>query len=83
MQTLTSCDAKITSTRTAVGQFKGQFNGAMEDMSGQGQKASTPITHVRDTRWYWSALPCGDDESPPPCKPKSRARNDSIGAMER
>ena len=33
MQTLTYCDAKITSTRTAVGQFKGQFNGAMEDMS--------------------------------------------------
>ena len=30
MQTLTYCNAKITSTRTAVGQFKGQFNGAME-----------------------------------------------------
>ena len=30
MQTLTNCGAKITSTRTAVGQFKGQFNGAME-----------------------------------------------------
>ena len=41
MQTLTFCNAKITSTRTAVGQFKGQFNGAMEEMSGQGQKAST------------------------------------------
>ena len=41
MQTLTYCDAKITSTRTAVGQFKGQFNGAMEETSRQGQKAST------------------------------------------
>ena len=30
MQTLTYCNAKITSTRTAVGQFKGQFIGAME-----------------------------------------------------
>ena len=27
MQTLTYCGPKITSTRTAVGQFKGQFNG--------------------------------------------------------
>ena len=30
MQTLTYCGAKITSTRTAVSQFKGKFNGAME-----------------------------------------------------
>ena len=33
MQTLTDWGAKITSTRTAVGQFKGQFNGAMDDSS--------------------------------------------------
>ena len=31
MQTLTYCGPKITSTRTAVGQFKGQFNGAMDE----------------------------------------------------
>jgi hypothetical protein len=30
MQALTLCDAKVVSTRTAVGQFKGQFKGAME-----------------------------------------------------
>ena len=30
MQALTNCNAKIMSTRTAVGQFKGQSNGAME-----------------------------------------------------
>ena len=36
-----SAGAKITSKRTAVGQFKGQFNGAMDESSGQGQKAST------------------------------------------
>ena len=30
MQTLTYCGAKITSTPTAVSQFKGKFNGAME-----------------------------------------------------
>ena len=33
MQILTYCNAKITSTRTAVGQFKGQFNGAMDNSS--------------------------------------------------
>ena len=43
MQTLTLCDAKVTSTRTAAGQFKGQFKGAMEDMSRQGKKANTHI----------------------------------------
>ena len=36
MQALTYCGAKITSTRTAVGQFKGQFNGAMDESSGKG-----------------------------------------------
>ena len=41
MQTLTFCNAKITSTRTAVGQFKGQFNGAMDESSGKVQDAST------------------------------------------
>ena len=30
MRALTFCDPKITSTRTAAGQFKGQFKGAME-----------------------------------------------------
>jgi multimeric flavodoxin WrbA len=34
MQALTHWDAKITSTRTAVGQFKGQFKGAMERYMG-------------------------------------------------
>jgi len=41
MQALTSCDAKIMSTRTAASQFKGQFKGAMEEMSGKVQNAST------------------------------------------
>ena len=41
MQALTGCDAKFMSTRTADGQFKGQFKGAMDESSGQGQKAST------------------------------------------
>ena len=35
MQTLTHCDVIVMSTRTTVGQFKGQFNGAMECMSGK------------------------------------------------
>ena len=29
---------------TAVDQFKGQFKGAMEEMSGQGQKVSTQVS---------------------------------------
>ena len=41
MKALTFCDAKITSTHTAFIQFKGQFNGAMEEMSGKVQNAST------------------------------------------
>ena len=41
MQTLTYCDATFMSTRTAAGQFKGQFKGAMEDMSGKVQNANT------------------------------------------
>ena len=41
MQALTYCDAEIMSTRTAVGQFEGQFKGAMEEMSGKVQNANT------------------------------------------
>jgi hypothetical protein len=41
MQTLTFCDAKITRMRTATGQSKGQFKGAMDEMSQKVQKAST------------------------------------------
>ena len=41
MQALTHCEVIVMSTRTTVGQFKGQFKGAMEESSGQGQKAST------------------------------------------
>ena len=37
MQALTFCDGKFMSTRTAAGQFKGQFKGAMEESSGQVQ----------------------------------------------
>ena len=37
MQTLTICDATFMSTRTAAGQFKGRFKGAMEESSGQVQ----------------------------------------------
>ena len=53
MQALTDWDVKITSTRTAVGQFKGQFKGAMDEMSQKVQKASIQIPmpcHVRHSR---------------------------------
>ena len=35
MQALTYCDAEIVSTRTAVGQFEGQFKGEMDESSGK------------------------------------------------
>jgi hypothetical protein len=35
MQALTYCDAKVMSTRTAAGQLKGQFKGAMDESSGK------------------------------------------------
>ena len=45
MQALTLCGAKVVSTRTAVGQFKGkfkgEFKGAMEEMSQKVQNASS------------------------------------------
>ena len=43
MQALTHCNATFMSTRTAAGQFKGQFKGAMEEMSGKVQNANTHI----------------------------------------
>ena len=46
MQTRTDWGAKITSTRTAVGQFKGQFNGAMDESSGKGSKMQAHPTSV-------------------------------------
>ena len=39
---LTRCDAKVMSTRTTAGQFKGQFKGAMDESSRIFQIASTP-----------------------------------------
>ena len=56
MQTLTYCNAKITSTRTAVGQFKGQFNGAMEDMSGKVENASTHALQCQSSEHAHTAV---------------------------
>ena len=48
MQALTFCDGKFMSTRTAAGQFKGQFKGAMEDMSiGKGTRLAYISRFVR------------------------------------
>jgi len=50
MQALTSCDANITSTtstQTATGQFKGQFQGAKEEMSQNVQNASSHPINLR------------------------------------
>ena len=55
MQALTDWGAKITSTRTAVGQFKGQFNGAMEEMRQKVQNASTHILRRKNTSTHTTA----------------------------
>ncbi len=44
MQALTYCDAIVMSTRTTVGQFKGQFKGAMDESSGKGSKMQAHIS---------------------------------------
>jgi hypothetical protein len=41
MQALTFCDDEVMSTRTAAGQFKCQFKGAMEELSQKVQNANT------------------------------------------
>ena len=57
-QTLTSCDVKITSTRTAVGQFKGQFNGAMERYTWV--RFAGKLTPCHANIWRRSAYQRGD-----------------------
>jgi len=44
MQALTHCNATFMSTRTAAGQFKGQFKGAMDDSSRNVQNANAHLT---------------------------------------
>ena len=56
MQTLTSCDAKVTSTRTAVSQFKGQYNGAMEETSVKVQNACTHDLRCRSSEHVHTAV---------------------------
>ena len=48
MQALTRCDANVMSTRTTAGQFKCEFSGAMEDMSGKVQNANTHILQCQN-----------------------------------
>eukprot|EP00964_Phaeocystis_antarctica_P058454 scaffold34678_cov71-Phaeocystis_antarctica.AAC.2 len=42
MQTLTYCDATFMSTRTAAGQFKGQFKRVLDESSRKVKKGITP-----------------------------------------
>ena len=51
MQTITYCDDKVMSTRTAAGQFKGQFKGAMDNSSRKVQNANA---HSIDLRTHTS-----------------------------
>ena len=47
IQALTNCDAKVMSTRTAAGQFKGQFKGAMDNSSRKVQNANAHFIALR------------------------------------
>ena len=58
MQTLTYCGAKITSTRTAVSQFKGKFNGAMERYTWV--RFAGKLTSCHASIWRRSAHQRGD-----------------------
>ena len=63
MQALTYCDAKITSTRTAVGQFKGQFKGAMETCQGRFKckhSAHATARHTRTAAGQFKGVQWGD-----------------------
>ena len=64
MQALTCCDAKFMSTRTAAGQFKGRFNGAMDESSGKGSKmqAHSPSGVVMDIAAFKVCHPVGGDK---------------------
>ena len=76
MQTLTSCDAKVTSTRTAVGQFKGYFSGAMEERSRQGRKGEHTEPAVLEYTLVLVSFAVPQMKSPPPspCRPKKTRR---------
>jgi len=80
IQALTSCDAKITSTRTAAGQFKGQFKGAIDENSGEVQDASTHIRSggvVMDIAAYKVCHSLGPDIDATALR-AARARSSSI-----
>ena len=46
MQTLTYCDATFMSTRTAAGQFKGQFKGVLEETSKKVRNEDTSLNII-------------------------------------
>ena len=81
MRALTFCDPKITSTRTAAGQFKGQFKGAMEESSGQVQ-AHPRSGVVMDTAAFKVSHSVVSNIDATALRAVI-ARSSSIGAMER
>ena len=46
MRALTYCNAKIMSTRTAAGQFKGQFKGGLHRVRFAGKLTDCQTTHI-------------------------------------
>jgi hypothetical protein len=58
MPALTNYDAKITSTRTTVGQLMGQFNGAMERYAWV--RFAGKLTNCHKTHIAKVSIPLGD-----------------------
>ena len=65
--------------RTAAGQFQDQFKGAMEERSRQGRKGEHTELAVLEYTLVLVSVAVPAMESPPPCKPKERARNVPAG----
>ena len=77
---------KLTPATKRATNSKGQYSGgAMEERSRQGRKGEHTVLAVLEYTLVLVsvAVPVPAMLSPPPCKPKERARNVPIGAMER
>ena len=82
------CDTSVLSagklTHCHNAHSKGQYSGgAMEERSRQGRKGEHTVLAVLEYTLVLVSVAVPAMLSPPPCKPKERARNVPIGAMER
>eukprot|EP00964_Phaeocystis_antarctica_P044202 scaffold25400_cov73-Phaeocystis_antarctica.AAC.3 len=82
VQTLTRCNATFMSTRTAAGQFKGQFKGAMAFKVSHSVGIDIDATALRAGRARSNSIGAMEEMSRQG-KKASTHLSSSIGAMER